>query len=139
MNRVAFICISIFSIFAFLGGCAGHLAVKQAIVDPPKSAPGEKIKFMVIFEGPKGKVSEVVATVRDAPDFSFSLNDMGENGDEKAGDNIWSSEQTVPFNAPSNTYYLDILAKDTNGNEIITPGLEQQQYGRSGVVEVVVQ
>ena len=139
MNRLLFTCIAIFSILAFLGGCARHLAVKQAIAEPPASAPGEKIKIMVIFEGPKDGVSEVVATVREAPDFRVVLNDNGENGDEKAGDNIWSSEQTVPFNAPANTYYLDVLALDIVGNEIITPGLEQQQYGRSGVVEVVIE
>jgi hypothetical protein len=139
MKRIRLICISIFTILAFLAGCAGQLAVKQAIVDPPKSAPGENVKIMVKFKGPKNRVSEVVATVRDAPNFVFPLNDNGQNGDDKAGDNIWSSEQTVPYNAPANTYYLDILAKDTDGNEIITPGLEQQQYGRSGVVEVVVE
>ena len=139
MNRVLFICISVFTIVAFLGGCAGQLAVKQTFVDPPKTAPGEKVKIIVKFKGPKNKVSEVVATVQEAPDFRLPLNDKGENGDEKAGDNIWSGEASVPMDAPANTYHLDILAKDTDGNEIITPGLEQQEYGRSGAVEVVVE
>ena len=84
-------------------------------------------------------MAEVVATVREAPDFNFRLNDKGEDGDEKAGDNIWSREVTVPLDAPADTYHLEILAKDTDGNEIITPGLEQQQFGQSGSVEVVVE
>jgi hypothetical protein len=139
MNRVLLICISIFTMGAFLGGCAGQLAVKQTFADPPQSSPGEKVKIVVEFKGPKNKVSEVVATVQEAPNFRFSLNDQGENGDEKAGDNIWTSEGTVPMDAPANTYHLDILAKDMDGNEIITPGLEQQEYGRSGAVDVVVE
>ena len=139
MNRVLLICISIFTIMAFLGGCAGQLAVKQTIADPTILTPGKEAKLFVIFKGSKNKVAEVVATVREAPDFNFSLNDKGEDGDEKAGDNIWSREVTVPLDAPSDTYHLEILAKDTDGNEIITPGLEQQQFGRSGSVEVVVE
>jgi hypothetical protein len=139
MNRGLLICISIFTIMAFLGGCAGQLAVKQTFSDPPQSAPGEKVKIIVEFKGPKNKVSEVIATVQEAPNFRLPLNDQGENGDEKPGDNIWSSEGTVPTNTPANTYHLDILARDTEGNEIITPGLEQQEYGRSGAVEVVIE
>ncbi len=42
MNRRLFIYISIFTIIVLLGGCAGQLAVKQTIADPPISAPGEK-------------------------------------------------------------------------------------------------
>jgi hypothetical protein len=139
MNRLLFSCISIFTIMAFLGGCAGQLAVKQTIADPTILIPGKKTKLFVIFKGPKNKVSEVIATVREAPGFNFPLNDKGEDGDEKAGDNVWSREVTVPLEAPADTYHLEILANDKDGNEIITPGLEEQQFGRSGSVEVVVE
>ena len=136
MNRVQFT--SIFISMLFLIGCGGQLAVKQTIVEPPQLTPGKTGKIIVIFSGPKNEVAEVVATVREAPNVYYTLNNSGENGDEKAGDNIWTCEAVVPWDAPADTYHLDIQARDEDGNEIITNGLEQQEKGRSGTVEVIV-
>ena len=119
-------------------GCASQLAVKQTMIDPPQVNVGDDAKIVIVFTGEKNSVATVIATVRENPEMYFSLNDDGENGDEKAGDNIWTYTITIPWDAPSDTYHLDIRARDQEGNEIITEGYEQQSTGRSGTVEIIV-
>ena len=119
-------------------GCAGQLAVKQVMVDPMEVAAGNNTKISVVVTGSKNKVGKVIATVRENPDLFFTLNDSGQDGDEKAGDNIWTYVATVPYDAPAAKYHLDIRLSDKEGNEIIAEGLEQQTTGRSGTVEVIV-
>ncbi|MBN2028931.1 hypothetical protein JW824_01690 [bacterium] len=119
-------------------GCASQLAVRQMMVDPPTVNVGSQAKIMVVFTGPKNAVSTVIATVRENPEMYFALNDEGQDGDEEAGDNVWTYTVSVPWDAPADTYHLDIRARDQEGNEIITGGYEQQETGRSGTVEVIV-
>jgi hypothetical protein len=128
---------SIFFMVALALGCAGQLAVKQMTVDPVEVAAGNKAKIVVAFDGPKNKVANVTATVRENPDVYYSLNDEGKNGDEKAGDNIWSRVAEVPWDAPAALYHLDIRATDKDGNEIFAKGSEQKA-GRSGTITVTV-
>jgi len=129
---------TIFFSFTLLAGCAGQLAVKDIIVKPGEVAPGKNSTIFVILTGAKEKVSKIVVTVREAPDMYFSLNDNGNDGDEKAGDNTWSYEVMVPWEAEPCKYHLDVSVYDKEGNEIIKKGLEEQGTGRSGTVEVIV-
>ncbi|MFQ5606030.1 MAG: choice-of-anchor X domain-containing protein [bacterium] len=113
------------SIFAGITGCATQLSVKQVMVDPPELAAGEDAKIVVVFTGPKNKVASVTATVRENPEFTYTLTDDGTNGDEKARDNIWTAQTTVPYEALAGTYHLDIRAMDKDGNEIVVEGLTE--------------
>ena len=119
-------------------GCAGQLAVKEIRVEPKETELGGEAKIFVVLKGSTDKVSKIIATVREATDMYFSLNDKGEDGDEKAGDNIWSYEVVVPWDADAGTYHLDFSVYDKEGNEFVTEGMEQQRTGRSGSIEVIV-
>jgi len=106
-------------------GCATRLSLKQVMVDPPQITRGSKAKIIVVFKGPKSKVASVQATVRENPEITYNLNDNGTNGDEKANDNIWTAQTTVPYDAPAGMYHLDIRAIDKDNNEIVSRELEQ--------------
>jgi len=94
--------------------------------------------FMLNSCGGGDAVSKVVGTVREYTDFMVELRDNGEQGDEKAGDNIWTRQITVPWEADPGTYHLDISVYDKNGKEIVTKGLEAQTTGRSATIEINV-
>ena len=96
------------------------------------------VKLTVVLKGASDKVSRVTATVREAPEFSFSLNDKGKYGDEKAGDNIWSYAITVPYEADPGDYHLDISVRDKEGQELVVEGNEKRSTGKSGTVIVTV-
>ena len=70
----------------------------------------------------------------------FRLNDEGKSGDAKAGDNIWSYEVTVPYDAVPGVYHLDFTAYDSDGELNQPEGTEsgEQSSRRSGTVEVRV-
>ena len=138
MNKVIRFLVLILVAVAMTIGCAGQLAVQQVMIDPTEVNAGDNAKIMVQFKGPKDQLKSVVATVRENPDIYFPLNDSGKNGDEKAGDNIWTHIATVPVEAPAAVYNLDISAKDMDGNEIIAEGLENRTTGRSGTVVLTV-
>ena len=118
--------------------CAGQLVVKEIRVEPKVTEPGGEAKVFVVLKGSTDKVSKIIATVREATELYFPLNDEGKEGDEKAGDNIWSYKVVVPWEAESGMYHLDFSVYDKEGNELVTKGLEQQSTGRSGTVEVIV-
>ncbi|UCE05872.1 MAG: hypothetical protein JSW07_20150 [bacterium] len=136
MNKTIFC--SILFIVVLLLGCAGQLALQDIIVEPKEVVPGDDAKIFVVLKASKSKVASVVATVREVPDFSFSLNNEGKDGDEKAGDNVWSYQVMVPWEADAGIYHLDISVRDKDGNEIIARGLEQRNTGRSGSIEVII-
>jgi len=132
---------SIYSILitmALFIGCAGQLAVKEIRMEPKETNPGEEAKIYVVLKGSTDKVSKIIATVREATDMYFSLNDEGKEGDEKRGDNIWSYQVVVPWQADAGSYHLDFSVYDKEGNELVIKGLEQQSTGRSGSIEVIV-
>ncbi len=136
MKKVTFGFITLY--IAYLIGCASQLAVKEMMVEPPRVNVGAQVKIMVAFTGPKNSVATVIATVREDPEMYFALNDEGQDGDEIVGDNVWTYTATVPWDAPADTYHLDIRARDQDGDEIITKGYEQQTTGRSGTIAITV-
>jgi len=130
--------ISFILITVVLLGCAGQLAIKEISANPMEIYAGDNATLIVKFGGPKDQISSVIATVREAPQIIYTLNDSGEDGDEQASDNIWTCFATVPFEAEPDQYNLDICARDKEGNEIISEGLENQSTGRSGTISVIV-
>lgn len=136
MKKVLSVGLLFFAALAF--GCAGALSVGQISVSPEEVDAGAEAKIMVVFKGPKDKVAKVIVTVRENPDIYYSLNDEGKNGDEKAGDNIWTYVAAVPYDAPPAIYNLDISAYDKENNEIVTEGVSKQSMGKTGTVKVTV-
>jgi len=56
--------------------------------------------------------------VLEDPRATFKLRDDGEAPDEKAGDNVWSMQVDVPFQAPPGEFRLEFTAYDKEGTAI---------------------
>ncbi|HKJ69553.1 MAG TPA: choice-of-anchor X domain-containing protein [bacterium] len=93
-------------------------------------------KMFVTLEGPTQKVDQVVATVREFPSYTFTFRDNGQQGDATAGDDVWTYEFTEDYGAEPGLYHMEISVKTDNGEEVVTEEFAQQQYGKSGTIEV---
>ena len=122
-------------IIALLIGCSSKLVVKQTTAVPATAAPGDAVTFKVVFNGPKDAVQSVSATVREYPNMVLSLNDSGTDGDEQVGDNVWSYQTDIPWEAQAQLYHLDVQVIDKEGNEIISEGFESL----AGTIELTIE
>jgi len=127
-----------FLFFAIFLGCSSAISVTNTSIKPSTVDPGDNTLIIVELKGSITKVANVTATVREYPELTIPLNDNGESGDKKAGDNTWTFEMPVPWEAPAGTYHFDISVYDVSGNEVITKGFEQQTTGRSGSMELTI-
>ncbi|MFZ2055174.1 MAG: choice-of-anchor X domain-containing protein, partial [Candidatus Aminicenantales bacterium] len=96
--------------------------INKVAAQPTEVEAGGTLLLSAVFEGPEEGVLVVFANLREATDLKFPLNDDGLNGDERAGDNIWSSLIQVPSYAPKGQFHFDILAIDKDLNGIYLPG-----------------
>lgn len=123
----------------FFAGCASKLLVKEMTVEPSPVSPGDDVMYCVVLSQPSDEVKTVRATVREYPAFTFDLNNEGKDGDVKAGDNIWSSQGTIPWDAPSQTFHIDISILDNEGNVIVKEEVEGKTLDRSGTILLVIE
>ncbi len=138
MKKLSIVPILSLLMLVFFLGCATELSIKSMTAEPSTSSPGDSVKCYVVLNQPTEKVKSVVGTVREYPSYIFAFNNNGENGDDKAGDNIWTTQYTVPWEAPSEEYHLDIDVLDNEGNRIISKEVEGETLDRSGTILVVV-
>jgi hypothetical protein len=98
-------------------GGAG-LAIKEIIAQPAVVGPGETILLSVEFEGLQNRILLVRASIREANNMSFMLNDDGSNGDRAAGDNIWSYAVEIPADAIPGEFHFDLKCLSTGLDDI---------------------
>ena len=100
-------------------GCAQHrLAMMDAGSEPAKFSPGDETIVSVRVIDTQGVVAEVTAAVREERTISLDLNDSGDEGDEVAGDGVWSITFDVPYEADAGQYNWDFEAFDAYGNPV---------------------
>jgi hypothetical protein len=85
--------------------------------DPAELSPGDELIIHVRVIDTQGVVAAVTATVREYSAISLDLNDSGEEGDEVAGDGVWSFAFDVPYEA-SGEYNWDFEAFDANSDPV---------------------
>ncbi|MHC4256078.1 MAG: choice-of-anchor X domain-containing protein [Planctomycetota bacterium] len=101
-----------------ISGCAGQrLEMVDPKTNPAELASGDKTIISVKVTDSKGVVKAVTATVREYTAISLDLNDSGQDGDEVAGDGIWSIAFEVPYGG-SGKYNWDFEAFDANGDPV---------------------
>ncbi len=101
-------------------GCAyGRKPVmRDAVVSPSSLQPGESALITVKLNDRYGIVDSVVAVVREDTRVRLPLRDDGTLGDVEAGDDVWSLQVDVPFQAPPGDFTLDIVAFRSDGEPI---------------------
>lgn len=93
-------------------------SLSDARAVPANISMGQTTLLSVKVTDPQGVVKSVNAVVREYPSFSLDFNDAGQEGDEVAGDGIWSYTVEIPGMAPPGVYNFDFKACDADGNPI---------------------
>jgi hypothetical protein len=128
-----FILLSVFLLVA--GLClAGQPVVTSCQVVPTVAAPGDTVAIIMEFDSDASMLKSIVVTVREypyeAPKYHLKPTE---------NKNIWTCKTVVPWDAPNQTFHLDIKALDNQDAEIVTAGYEYNSGGRSGMVEFKVE
>ena len=132
MKKSAFILVALLLLTSLV---AAKPELVQASISPEKASVGDKVKVSVEFTGKKADLKQVYLTVREYPYDGPTIVLKPIEGGKK---NIWVAEQNVPYDAPAETFNLDITAVDKKGNEIVTKGFEDNSFGKAGSVKLVV-
>jgi alpha-L-fucosidase len=103
----------------------------DARIRPASIRIGEHVVGTVAVDDPARQVAAVEAVVAQAPDYMFRLNDAGENGDEVAGDGIWTFALDV--DAPPGVYHIDFVAHGAAGDALRVDG---QLVKATAVIEI---
>lgn len=132
------------SVFAALGtivimNCAGSLSVDRMYADPQPVSQGEDLTLYVVIEGATEKVDRVVGTVREYTEMRTSFKNDGTNGDETAGDNVWTYQTPISWDTPTGTYHIDVSVYNQQGEEIVTEGYENRWTGKTGTIELTIE
>ena len=133
MKKTAVIVLVALFTFASLA-TAGQPKVIEAKISPEKATVGEKITVTVEFSGTAKDLKQVYLTVREYPYDGPTIVLRPVKGKK----NIWSAEETVPYEAPAETFNLDINAVDKKGKEIVSKGFENNYTGKAGSVKLEV-
>lgn len=107
-----------------LAGCNTPSRVPQferASIQPDTLRPGDRALITVRVNDRFEVVDQVVAKVKEDPRLRLPLRDDGEGPDQRAGDNVWTTEVVVPFQAPPGDFTLIIEGYDANGRLVAVP------------------
>ncbi|HOC68889.1 MAG: hypothetical protein BWX80_00021 [Candidatus Hydrogenedentes bacterium ADurb.Bin101] len=92
--------------------------ITSATINPAVLRPGESAVISLAVKDRHRIITRVEGVIVDAPDTTFALRDDGAAPDEKAGDNVWSMQVDVPFQAPPGEFKLEFTAYDKTGTPI---------------------
>jgi hypothetical protein len=115
-----------------------RVTIKKIAAEPAVVKVGGKYLLSVEFEGLQNHVFVVRTSVREANHLSYVLNDEGNNGDDEAGDNVWSCTAEVQADAPAGHYHLDFHCMDIDLNHVYVKGTAKEGAGEEGSVIVTV-
>lgn len=117
---------------------AAQVKIKKITAQPAVVEAGETILLAVEFAGLKDRVLMVKALFREANNMNYILNDQGNNGDEKAGDNTWSYTVQIPANVPAGQFHFDFQCLDIDLNRIYVKGTEKEGKSEPGSLTFTV-
>jgi hypothetical protein len=105
----------------------------------PSIKQGETAVVKVAFAGAPGQVASAKAVLREGSSIAYTLNDNGNRGDDRAGDNIWTGKFEVKAFIDPGEYHIDIQAFDVNWNPIFLAGTVKQGRGERASITLRVQ
>ncbi len=109
--------------------------VKSATITPTEVTPGDTVTMEIEFSGKTSDLKEVFFRVREFPNEAPARN--LQPAKNRKG-NVWVLVSEVPYEAPAQTYHLDVTAIDKDGEEIVTKGMEEQSTGKAASVTMKV-
>ena len=121
MKRIA-ILISCSLLPALLVGCATSArqpSMKAARISPQHLGPGDTAIITVDVSDRYDIVKRVEGVVKEDRTITFKLRDDGITPDKRAGDNTWTIQVDVPFNAPPGDFEFEVVAYNADGEVIV--------------------
>jgi len=103
---------------AVCAGCnslAGMPKIQEVKVQPETPHPGDTLWLMVNIKDKHGVVRRVEGTILADPRATFPLFDNGTNGDEKAGDGLWTLQAMIPPQLPPGDFEVEFAAYRSDG------------------------
>ena len=104
-----------------LAGCntTGRQPIFQsAVINPNQLKPGDSAVISVEVKDRHNIVRKVEGVVEEDPSIKLKLRDDGQQPDAKAGDNVWTLQVDVPFQAPPGGFMLDLTAYRSDGTPV---------------------
>jgi hypothetical protein len=117
---------------------AGLVSIQAAAAQPQVVKRGQSSILTVRFAGKPDHIISVKAIVREAPHVNYVFNNSGQNKDETAGDNVWTSKLDIVPDAVPGEYHLDIQALDINWNPIYLTGTIKEGKGKTPSLPITV-
>jgi len=97
---------------------------REASINPSQLTPGDSAVISVNVKDRHEIVRKVEGVIREEPSLKLKLRDDGEAPDAKAGDNLWTLQVDVPFQAPPGEFTLDLTAYRSDGTPVPVRGAE---------------
>ncbi len=113
--------------------------ISEFSIVPGKLQPGDSARMTVEFTGKGLSVIKVFARVRENNRITYQFNDRGLNGDEIAGDRIWTGNLIVYPWMPPKTYHLVLEARDIHWNPIFRTADSDTAKNEVAVQEVRIE
>lgn len=128
------------AVIGVMGCTTTHRAPRfqESMVIPTVLNPGNSGLIRVELWDRYNIVHKVEGRLREDDRIVFSLNDLGEQGDATAGDEFWSLQIDVPFNAPPGAYTLDVYGFGSSGDPILVKDDEGTVQPLSTSLDVVI-
>ena len=102
-------------------GCntlSGQPQITRAGINPEVLEPGATAVITLVLKDKQDVVERIEGIVLEDPRITFPLRDDGQPPDEKAGDNVWSMQVDVPFQAPPGKFSLEFTAYGPDGRPV---------------------
>ena len=103
-------------------GCATSSrqpSMKAARISPPRLGPGDTAIITVDVSDRFDIVKRVEGVVKEDRTITFKLRDDGITPDKRAGDDTWTIQVDVPFNAPPGGFEFEVVAYNADGEVIV--------------------
>lgn len=121
MKRIVVI-VCCFSLLAALAGCATSSrqpSMKAARIQPDHLQPGDTAIITVEVADRFDVVQRVEGLVMEDRTITFKLRDDGITPDKEAGDDTWTIQVDVPFNAPPGDFEFEVVGYNSEGEVIV--------------------
>jgi hypothetical protein len=104
---------------------APRLALNSATVVPNDVTPGAVVTITVSVVDADKKIDTVAASIPSMK-LMIDLHDNGVNGDQVAGDGIWSGTITIPADGVGGVQEITVAGFDANGAPVTLLGSDQK-------------
>ena len=116
-------------------GCATSSrqpSMKAARISPQHLEPGDTAIITVDVSDRFDIVKRVEGVVKEDRTITFRLRDDGVTPDKRAGDDTWTTQVDVPFNAPPGGFEFEVIAYNADGEVIVV----HDEFGEAAPLSV---